>query len=37
MINDKLVQYTIREESRIQRIWGEEYNLRFGFDLNDGY
>ena len=32
IINDKLVQYTLREESRIQRIWGEEYNLRFGFE-----
>jgi len=32
IINDKLVQYTLREESRIQRIWLEEYNLRYGFD-----
>ncbi|RIA96041.1 hypothetical protein C1645_755860 [Glomus cerebriforme] len=34
MINDKLVQYTLREESKIQRIWREEYRSRFGFDVN---
>ncbi|CAG8675137.1 13191_t:CDS:2 [Funneliformis mosseae] len=31
VINDKLVQYTLREENRIQRIWREEYKLRFGY------
>ena len=30
MINDYTVQYTLREENKIQRIWNEEYRLRFG-------
>jgi len=36
VINDKLVPYILIEENRIQRIWREEYCLRFGFSgFND--